>query len=355
MTTEKTYNMRQPDGIMVRSKVVFDKRTFGIQNTNRTPLIDAPADKKVCRVLAKDALWSPRHKNTLNAVNRNTGQAEIPAFSVINKVLRQGQNKYDFFRDYWFVGLSTGVMEWEAIKTNADIRSAVDIQGQTPMHNNGLVLIRAGDKIMMDMDESTEAAERRMNGLPRPQGTGEVPEKRYTTYPAVWNIEQARDGILEDWGRMLRGNGHKFPSTPNALIELRRMISVGVILGLAYQDPNNSPANAAALIQRLSTILQNPGGEMIDPLLTVIRNGDLDLSIAALLTPQDGERIIGGPRVPRNTLMNVKYVHSMQMHGLDNWARVVDTAIGDAGRNRVIGTALTNGNPGDQFGINLTG
>lgn len=359
MTTEKTYNMRQPDSIYTRSQVVFDKRTFSIQTTNQRAKIDVPVNAKICRVLRKDAVWSPRTRSIFSNVSRATTQAEIPGFSVINRVQNVGESKYEFFKNYWFVGLATDTMEAHAIKTDTDIRTAVDIQGRTWMQNNGPGLIKAGDKIMLDIDDNLASAQRRLQGLPHADDRGEIPDNRFTAFPTVWKIEEARDGIVGDWDQFMRDRTNTFPSTPSAVINLRRMAAMGALLFFGYADQNNQPADTGTFITDVSTALQNPaavaGAPQLVNLLNGIRNGTLDNAIAALLMPTAQERVIRVPIVPSGTDRNVVYVHGIQLQGARGLLHAVDAAIGDAGRNRVIGHALTNGKPGSQFGILLTG
>lgn len=83
--------------------------------------------------------------------------------------------------------------------------------------------------------------------------------------------------------------------------------------------------------------------------------GRYDAMIAALLLPRDGEHVVPGARIDAGATRATRAMHNLQQVGAENLLRVVDTSIGEAGRERVIGRCMHNSKPGDPLSILLYG
>lgn len=350
-------NMRQPTGVVANSMVVFDVHEFQDREHNKRPFIGGPLNDKLARTLQADIVWASKPKQGLGPLEAASIQGEVLGFSVLNRVGKEGQTEYDFYRDYRIVGLSVMNMEPHAIATDANIRVTVHLQGPTWMRNNNPdEIIHGGDLVIACIPSSTADAERRANALGPPEGG--TPNNRYTAFPSKWSPDKMIAALTTDLSAHLRSGGERdesvVPGTGELARAIRNIVLAGACITFGYSNPNALPADPEEFVNRLREAASG-GNQAIVNLITNIVNGNLDSAIAALLFPSDAERVIGAARMPRQTRAAVRHLHGLQTSGFRNLVDTVEGSVKAAGRDRILGRALTNGAPGETFGILLFG
>jgi len=350
-------NMRQPTGVTANSHVVVDDIDFQEREHNKRPFIGGPISRERYRVLQHDVVWARRPKIGLGRLERANVQGEVRGFSVLNRVGHEGESEDDFYQQHRIVGLSIMNMQPHAIKTDANIRIAVHLKGPTWMRNNNPdETIRAGDLVCARIPSSTADAERREAALGRPEGG--IPSQRYTAFPSKWDPGHVTRAIRNDVNSALRSPAQQqrytIPSTPDVIRSLRTMAIAGVCLAHGYYDPAQRPDDTDQFTHDLRNAAGGADRSFV-ALVNDIARGVLDDALAALLIPTSGERIVGTARLPPQTQEAVRHLHHMQTGGFANLTTTVENSVTSAGRDRILGRAITNGPPGETFGILLSG
>lgn len=346
--------MVPPEGQVISTSTTFDVATFNRHMHNDRPWMGGGLDVKKARVLTKDILFSRRSGKGLARSSKASAFGGLRSFSVINGAGTEGGNKYDFFRDHWYCGLSANQMEPHAIKTDTGIHVAVNVQGMTYTPNKGDDHIHAGDHIMYDLPENTEDAKRREMAHGPPEGG--TPINRFTAFPKVFRISDAVRTVRADWAAFLRlrrgaraaiGQGYYLPSTKNAVRFLRRCVAAGAAIG--QHSANNDPR---AMIEAIRDMANDP---QQNDWYERLADGQYDGHIASLLFPGDQEHIVPGIR-PQPADTNVtRLFHTIQRAGFDDLLMVANRAVDEAGRNRIMGRAIAPAKPGEQISILLYG
>jgi hypothetical protein len=352
--------MRQPTGYVARSHIKYDHAALAERAANRTPLIKGQTDNERNRGLDKDIVWAEKPTTTLGRKERANVQSEVAGFTVLNNVGSEAEGKFGFYRKHRVVGLLTKAIQPHPGAKDPNMRAAVDLKGLTWMRNNNPDrTIHAGQKIIAEIPENTQDAERREGALGgSPEGPG-VPSGRYTAFPDVWSADKATDGLAEDLNKTLRRilapDRANYPSTRDQIANMRRLALLGAALCFyGFLDQAAQPTTTSEFINTLRGAVTGDNAQF-QGLVDNIMNGTYDGPIAALLMPRDSERMIQQNRVPPNTQRGVLGFHQLQMNGFKGMFNTVEQSLNEAGRERILGTAVTNAAPGDTFNILLDG
>ena len=354
--TEQLEFMRPPDGEVIRSTVVFSRRTFNHQKRHSDKgWINGPVNEKQNRVLRKDILWSPRPGGRINRNERAAVHGDVAAFSVLNGIGVAGWTKATFLSKYYFIGLSTSTMESNAINTDAGIYSAVDRQGLTWLRNTGPVTIQVGDLVMAELPDGTIDAERLFPETAITEGG--TPSRRYTAYPKTWSVGT---GILVsaiDVNKGMRRNpllgAPTMPGTSGAVRDaLRNLMAAALIATRIAPRAFVDRANLTAIVTAAAA-----GGALggIYNELARIRNGDRDQNMAALLFPTAGEFLVPGGRLRADANDTAIQIHNIQTGGYEALITALYGSIQETGANRIMGRAVSGALPGEVMSILLFG
>lgn len=355
-------NMRPPTGVVANSMVVVDTHDYLNRQHNKRPFIGGNISDKIYRVLQHDIVWARRPKISLGRSERAHVQSEVRGFSVLNRSGKEGQTEDSFYQEHRIVGISVMNMEVHAIKTDANIRVTVTLKGPTWMWNNNPdEIIHAGDIVAARIPSSSADAERRANALAPPEGG--TPTQRYTAFPTKWDPSHVSKAIRRDLGRFLRApqagvagdeRPHVIPSTPDLARSIRTAVLLGIAIATAADRQGQIQASPTDFINSLRD-MAGGGNDQVSDMVNNVMRGNLDEYIAALLAPVNGERVVGQARLPPQTAEPVRHLHDMQTSGLENLITTVEGSVTATGRGRILGRAITNGPPGEVFGILLFG
>lgn len=350
--TELLEFMRPPDGEVIRSTVVFSRKTFNYQRAHYdNAWIEGPVGAKENRVMTKDILWAPRPSAGIGRNERAKVQGDVDVFSVLNGIGTKLWHKSDFLKRYYFIGLSTSTMESNAINTDAGIYSAVDRQGLTWIRNNGSEPIHVGDLVIAELPNGTHDARAIFpESAPREGGT---PAKRYTAFTKTWSVA---DGIVvskEDVNHAMRGTldaNLAMGSSPAVKMALRKIMVASLIVTMAAPGTTDDMADFARGIAA-----RDGTADAVSDAVVNIMNGGRDAELAVLLFPAAGEYVVPGARMPRGVNRSTIHINDIQRNGYADLITALCGSLQESGGNRIMGRAVSGAAPGRILSILLFG
>jgi hypothetical protein len=367
---------RHPDqtpvvGEVRRITVGFDKDTFLHQQSNQAPFYPGEVTNTTARVLEKDVVLAKKRRNGLgrHVVAHNHGNPS--GFTVLNNYGNIGQTKNDLLNELTFLGLAQKPMECDAIESNTNINTAVNVQGHDFGYNRSAYHINMNDPIMWDIPDNVEDAKRHNRAAGKPTDGG-YPEARYTAFLRPYIPSEVASKMRQDFQSGLGGERTAMTSVDGAINSIRKGVTIGILLAgvlIPQYGQDGAPPTADGFIQIVRAIMSGAPDQNVDipdtldddlqgamrEMLFAVQNGALDAYISTLLTPTPTQNVIRTKRVPPQTTNQLRYVHEIQRNFLSGLLLSIDNVFKEGGRDRVIGRALESAAPGSDFGIMLYG
>jgi len=339
---------------LVNVNTVFGEAQFNIMRTEPNPFIGGPTNPMVHRILDGDVLVSPVPDDGIDSGDCDiVMERYIPVISVVNGIGEVGQTKDQVLKKLWFVGISNGNAESSAIGTGAATAIAATRQGRISTINKWNGEIKPGDTLMFDIPDGTEDAKEIFSTLE--SGVDEnMPADRFTAFLRPVSKTDIQSVFMEDIIRQLRPDGFPtvFSFSPKIANLIRTFFAMGALHTAAYGvgQIDAIGVDVPAALGNLRDIAIGQPARLEGVLVERVINGVSDPLLAALLSPGPNQLVTPG-RIGMNATNLQQIIASFQETGLLDLMTLMDHSMAEAGKNRIVATALTGAKQGQRFTI----